>query len=132
MQYREAKFKLDSTTRHVDANGAVHAKALIARVGIQKYYIDGKLIRELRPPEEVAASASEFENKPLTLDHPSVSVNSGNVKNLMKGFVNGVKFDTASGWLSADIHITHQDAFDASPTSHKEFSNGYFADIEEV
>lgn len=128
MQYRESRLILD-TPLNKDSVGFLHARAKIARIGIQKYFIDGKLVRELRRPEEIKASANEFENKPLTLDHPPESVNSLNSSRYMKGFVNGVDYE--DGWIKADIHITDEAAIGAAETTHRQFSNGYYAEIKD-
>lgn len=54
-------------------NGWLRADGYLTRVGVFEYVdVSGKVLRELRPPEEVlsAESLKSFETKPTTNDHP--------------------------------------------------------------
>ena len=130
MEYRESRVRLDSEIR-IDQYGIMTAKARIARIGVQHYMVDGKLLRELRSEEEVKKSVDTFNNKPVTLNHPSIRVvTSKNAQNEMKGFVTDLSYD--EGWVVANIHITHQDAIQAAQSTHTKFSNGYKADLDKL
>ena len=120
--YRESHIRFDSPFK-TDENGAIHAQARIARIGVQKYIINNRLVRELRREEDVKASVESFQNKPLTLNHPRIPVNAANADSYVKGFITNVRYE--DGWMIADVHITHQDAIDAAKSSHRQFSNGY-------
>jgi uncharacterized protein len=125
-QYREQAIKVDSA--HIDHFGILRAKAKIARIGVQEYYQDGKIIRELRLPEEVKASAISFSHQIVTLDHPSVFVDSGNAQHYSKGLSGEIAYK--DGWLVGNVTVTHLDAVNAAQTTHKQFSNGYYTTLE--
>lgn len=125
--YREDRVKLDSPIK-VDDFGIMSARARIARIGVQKYRIDGKLVRELRSPEEVMKSVASFESKPITLNHPRERVvNSQNARYEMKGFVRDTSY--VDGWIEATTYITHADAIESAQTTHSMFSAGYLAEV---
>lgn len=128
MQYRESHIIIDSPFDR-DQFGMVTARAKIARIGIQTYRVDGKVIRELRSVDEVVKSVNTFTNKPVTLNHPfSKVVTSKNASTEVKGFVTDLGYE--EGWMTATIHITHDEAITAAQTTHNKFSNGYMADLE--
>jgi hypothetical protein len=116
-------------------NGNLIGKARIARIGVQKYLINGEVCNVLRSPEDVTETISLFNDLPLTLNHPTESdgseVNSGNAKKLTVGY--GSKVNFVDGWLETDINIFDPSAKEAARTTHKSFSNGYKVDlIQEV
>ncbi|MGL6342718.1 MAG: DUF2213 domain-containing protein [Waterburya sp.] len=111
----------------LDSDGMLRARAKIARIGVQEYLIDGKVIREFRSEEEVKQSALSFRNKVLSLNHPIELIDASNTCKYLKGFVSNVEY--RDGWLEAEITITHQDAIEKALTSHRYFSCGYLAAI---
>ena len=65
--------------------------AILARTGAQEYYAselypnwgdEDRKISVMRKPEQVFSeqTLASFENKPITVEHPSEDVNSGNIK----------------------------------------------------
>lgn len=85
MRYDSAKVKA-----HFDENGFLVDTPVVARVGVQTYYMpDGSERREFRPASEVFKSDSlqSYQGKPLTLGH--VVVNSENAKDVVVGAVSG-------------------------------------------
>lgn len=111
-------------------NGIAEGVAKIARVGVQKYFVDGTWVGVLRDEEEVKATASFFNNLPLTLNHPDTGeVNINNRERLIKGW--GAQCDFSDGWLTTKVHLFAEDAIAASQTSHQEFSNGYKGQLVE-
>lgn len=115
----------------IDPNGILRGMAKIARVGVQEYIIDGQLKKVLRPVDEVMQSADGFSNQVATLNHPAdgVMVNSENAKDLQVGFSGDVSY--SDGWLEGLITLTVDEAVNAARTTHKQFSNGYWADLVE-
>ena len=111
----------------IDGRGVLRAKAKIARIGIQNYYEDGKLIRELRLPEDVEASVESFQGQFITLNHPTEMVDSDNANLYSKGFTSNVNY--IDGWLESEITVNHADAVTAAQTTHKQFSCGYWAEL---
>ncbi|AAZ29281.1 head maturation protease [Escherichia phage phiKP26] len=85
MRYDSAKVKA-----RFDENGFLVDTPVVARVGVQTYYMpDGSERREFRPASEVfkADSLQSYQGKPLTLGH--VVVNSENAKEVVVGSVSG-------------------------------------------
>lgn len=114
----------------IDSNGYLKVKATIARVGVQEYpQPDGSVIREFRPPEEVAKSVATFEEKPITIDHPNSPVSANNADKLLKGLVRDCNFD--GNVINARLIITHSDAVDIALKTHNQLSCGYQCDLEE-
>jgi hypothetical protein len=121
---------LPSPKLEIKDNGIAEALAKIARVGVQKYFIDGVWVNVLRDEEDVKATASFFNNLPLTLNHPDTGeVTINNREKLIKGW--GTQCDFSDGWLTTKIHLFAEDAIIASQTSHQEFSNGYKGQLVE-
>lgn len=111
--------------------GYLRAPAFATRVGVFKYRKpDGSVLRELRPPEEVfkADSMVSLEGVPVTLEHPSVMLDSENTKGFMVGFTGSVeKRDT---FLATSVTITDRDAIEKVASGKKEVSCGYHADLD--
>ncbi|MGK7892356.1 MAG: DUF2213 domain-containing protein [Xenococcus sp. (in: cyanobacteria)] len=127
--FRTDAIKIDNVV--IDGAGILRARAKIARIGVQEYYEDGKVIRELRLPDDVIASAESFSSQVVTLNHPEVMVDSKNAAQYSKG-LSGDAVDYIDGWLKTHITVTHEDAVQAARTTHKQFSNGYWARLEET
>ena len=73
-----------------DENGFLVDTPIVARVGVQTYYLpDGTERREFRPASEVfkTDSLASYQGKPITLGH--VFVNSDNAKEVVVGAVSG-------------------------------------------
>lgn len=85
IRYDSAKVKA-----RFDENGFLVDTPIVARVGVQTYYLpDGTERREFRPASEVFKpdSLSSYQGKPITLGH--VFVNSENAKEVVVGAVSG-------------------------------------------
>lgn len=85
MRYDSAKVKA-----RFDENGFLVDTPIVARVGVQTYYLpDGTERREFRPASEVFKpdSLASYQGKPITLGH--VFVNSENAKEVVVGAVSG-------------------------------------------
>ncbi|QHJ72673.1 prohead protease [Escherichia phage 2725-N35] len=85
LRYDSAKVKA-----RFDENGFLVDTPIVARVGVQTYYLpDGKERREFRPASEVFKhdSLASYQGKPITLGH--VFVNSENAKEVVVGAVSG-------------------------------------------
>lgn len=88
----KAKMRYDSTKlkARFDENGFLVDTPVVARIGVQSYYMpDGSERREFRPASEVfkADSLSSYQGKPITLGH--VFVNVDNAKQVVVGSVSG-------------------------------------------
>lgn len=87
------KFKIDSLKQDkytINPAGFLLADAILTRSGIFNYYDDnGKLTRELRPPEEVFSreSMDSLKMVPITFLHPDGKVDGENFRQVMIGNV---------------------------------------------
>ena len=85
LRYDSAKVKA-----RFDENGFLVDTPIVARVGVQTYYLpDGTERREFRPASEVFKpdSLASYQGKPITLGH--VFVHSDNAKEVVVGAVSG-------------------------------------------
>lgn len=115
----------------IDAVGILRGKAKIGRIGVQEYWIDGKKVGVFRPEDEVIKSKDGFANQVVTLNHPpdGVMVNSDNFKEYSVGLTGRVTYE--NGWLESMITVGDKEAVAAARTTHKQFSNGYWAELDE-
>lgn len=116
-------------TARIDDQGFMQVGGVIARTGVQEYLIDGQIVRELRPETEVIKSAKTFVRKPMTLNHPPVFVTADNTESYMKGMTSTVTYQDGL-LIDPEMTISHQDAIDASLTSHKQLSAGYLVEVK--
>lgn len=77
----------------ITPQGFVKYGGAVARAGIYEYRIDGKLVRELRPHEELMdpATLASYDAAPITLEHPPEKdgVTAENVRRYEVGSVSG-------------------------------------------
>jgi hypothetical protein len=133
---------IDITARKFTDEGYLVVPGRIARTGIQNYYATElgfdaaygldpmKIIRLYRPEEEVfdAQSLASFENKPITINHPTDNVTAKNWSTLAKGEVKNVRQD--GKYVLADLYIKSKDAIEAVMTGKAELSNGYMHNLD--
>ena len=127
-RYDSVKFKAT-----IDENGFLVDTPVVARLGVQVYYMeDGRTVREFRPAEEVFKdeSLASYQGKPMTLDH--VFVNSENAKEVVVGSVTG-KAEPLGNSVVAPIVIYDNTAIqEAMAGNAKELSVGYSAILDET
>lgn len=137
----QARDFMSITSRQMTAEGYLVAPGNLARCGVQEYRAyelgldaDGmdpmKVIRLHRPPEEVfnPASMASFENKPITIEHPSVAVTADNWRDLAAGEVRDV---TRSGDLmTGTLLVKAKDAIEALQAGKAQLSNGYTFELD--
>lgn len=115
-------------------NGMLRAPARLTRVGVFEYATaDGKIVKELRLPEEVFSedSIASFELVPLTDDHPTVNgghVTAENAKELAVGSIGQPKPE--GNFLVATLMVTDAKAIKKITGGKQELSCGYFCDRE--
>lgn len=106
------------------ADGFWAVSGHVARTGVQEYRDSkGGIRRELRLPEDVAASLPSFALQPLTNDHPPVMVEPGNAEKYVAGAVGDAKMD--GGWVVAPLKIYTADAIAAVEGGRVQLSVGY-------
>lgn len=117
--------------------------AILARTGKQQYRKseiwqdcdDADTIVDIdRPYEEVFSEATlaSFENKPITVEHPDVDVNTSNYKDYSVGFVRDVHQGKVDGQdvILGTLVITDQQTIDEIENGeHTDLSCGYDCDI---
>lgn len=117
--------------------GGLKVPAFLTRTGVFMYKrLDGTIIREYRPPEEVfhPDSLASLASAPVTLKHPPTMVAPQNFQKYNRGNVHGeVRQDGDK--ISAVLMVQDEDAIKAvtdnkSPT--KEISCGYHCDVDET
>lgn len=138
MVTRQAFCRVDSF-RRIDGkqDGFLRAKVYPTKVGVFKYRDrSGKIIRELRPPEEVHKKDSlvTLENKSHTNNHPPELVNSRNSKKYQTGVIVG-KHDVAEDNIHTvtEVLVTDEDNIvDIIEKGKTKVSCGYTCRIDET
>ena len=127
-RYDSVKFKAT-----IDENGFLVDTPVIARLGVQVYYMDdGRTVREFRPAEEVFKdeSLASYQGKPMTLDH--VFVNSENAKEVVVGSVTGKAEPLGSSVVAPIVVYDNKAIQEAMAGNAKELSVGYSAILDET
>ena len=113
--------------------GYIKGMAIVTRTGIFKYVDNqGNIRLELRHPDQVleAESLESLKQIPITVEHPTVLVDSTNAKNLSVGLTGEtVKVDGEN--IKTTVTITALDGINAVDNGKEELSLGYTLDLEE-
>lgn len=135
---RDITLKLDVARKdkyQITSQGFLVVDANLTRAGVFDYYEDGKLIRELRSPEEVfkQESLDSLKFAPLTIQHPKDMVDSNNAKRLQVGMV-GENITKRGDYVGGKVVITDQNSIDDilakwDKGQDVELSMGYKADV---
>ena len=128
IRYDSSEFKAT-----IDENGFLVDKPVVARLGVQVYYMeDGRTVREFRPAEEVFKdeSLASYQGKPMTLDH--VFVNSENAKEVVVGSVTGKAEPLGSSVVAPIVVYDNTAIQEAVAGNAKELSVGYSAILDET
>lgn len=113
-------------------NGWLRVDARAARVGIQEYTDEsGKVIRELRIPEEVfkPESMASFAMVPVTNDHPPVLLDAANAAQYSKGHT-GQDIRQDGDWMIVPMMITDAATIADVERGKSQVSNGYECDLD--
>lgn len=128
IRYDSAKFKAT-----IDENGFLVDTPVVARLGVQVYYMeDGRTVREFRPAEEVFKdeSLASYQGKPMTLEH--VFVNSENAKEVVVGSVTGKAEPLGSSVVAPIVVYDNTAIQEAMAGNARELSVGYSAILDET
>ena len=128
VRYDSVKFKAT-----IDENGFLVDTPVVARLGVQVYYMeDGRTVREFRPAEEVFKdeSLASYQGKPMTLEH--VFVNSENAKEVVVGSVTGKAEPLGSSVVAPIVIYDNAAIQEAMAGNAKELSVGYSAILDET
>jgi len=130
-QFRIDKNPLPKVYR--TSEGYIKGTAIVTRTGIFKYIDNqGNIRLELRHPEDVLEedSLESLKQIPITVDHPTVLVDSSNVKQLGVGLTGEtVKVDGEN--IKTTVTITSIDGVEAINSGKEELSLGYTLDLVE-
>lgn len=131
MTTRTALCRLDGQWTRTD-EGFLDAVVYPTRAGVFKYFDGVKVIKELRPPDEVFKedSLKSLENKPHTNDHPPAMLTSKNTKKYSTGHVYGNHTKSDDGVHTiARVLVTDEDAIQHINAGKVEVSCGYTCDV---
>lgn len=138
---RELTLKLDARKKdrfEITSQGFLVADANLTRSGVFDYHEDGKLIRELRSPEEVfkKESMDSLKFAPLTKFHPKQMVDTGNAKTVQIGMI-GENIVKRGDFVGGKVIVTDKkeieeilDKWDRGEDI--ELSMGYDAEVVDV
>lgn len=134
-----------TTPFEATVEGFLKGRAIVTSIGVFTYKRkDGTVQRELRLPEEVFSERTlgSMKLKPVTLNHPTELVTSGNADKLQVGSL-GDNPSWTKEWhdrsweevtdginCAIDMIITHKDAVDAVLNGKQALSMGYTCDLE--
>jgi hypothetical protein len=134
-----------TTPFEATVEGFLKGRAIVTSIGVFTYKRkDGTVQRELRLPEEVFSekTLNSMKLKPVTLNHPTELVTSGNADKLQVGSL-GDNPSWTKEWehrtweevtdginCAIDMIITHKDAVDAVLNGKQALSMGYTCDLE--
>lgn len=130
---RFSQLTLDASNK-IDESGFLRTYGDATRVGVFTYLRpDGRVVRELRHPDEVfnADSMASLRNLVITDKHPDGGkVHSKNVKKVQVGYTGNV--DKNDPYLRAEITITDEDTIQTIIQGKRELSCGYSCDHDET
>ncbi|MFZ4580907.1 MAG: DUF2213 domain-containing protein [Myxococcota bacterium] len=116
------------------ADGMLRVPAYIARTGIQEYATaDGRVIRELRPPEEVfhPDALASFAQVVVTLQHPPCMVDASNAKLYARGATSDDVRAADNRYVATKLLVSDKLAVDAVLTGQaQEVSCGYTCELD--
>lgn len=114
--------------------GYLMAQGLATRTGVFRYRdpITKKIVREYRPPSEVARadSLSTLAGKPLTVGHPKEPVTPTNWGEYAVGSVGSDVYVSSDGYVRVTISAQRADAIDALEGGKIELSCGYVCEVD--
>lgn len=128
--------KVSTSAVRKTSDGYLVADAAVARTGIQKYLgrevgkPDMEIVRVYRPAEQVFSkdAMKTYAHRPMTNDHPSVSVNAENWKDFAIGQTGGDVMRDGE-YVRVPVMMMDQDAISDWEAGKVELSMGYSADI---
>lgn len=113
--------------------GGLKVPAFLTRTGVFEYRrLDGTMVREYRPPEEVFSSESmrSLAGAPVTDRHPATPVNPKNFKSVAAGYVHGEARKDGDR-IAGDLIIQDESAIQAvREKKRREVSCGYNCDVD--
>jgi len=133
MHTRYDQIKIDGKKLKKDSFGFVKLNANLTKTGIFTYLKeDGSIIKELRHPDEVFKedSLETLKQKPVSNEHPSVFIDSGNIKDHIAG-VTGERINILDSELvNSNVTIFEEKTIDDVSDGKREISCGYNCDLD--
>lgn len=115
------------------SEGYLDVDAFIARDGLLTYSDGSKSWNELRPRASLERAAASWANKPVTLDHPPVMVDSTNAVQYSRGHVMGTPYVVevdGVGYLAARLRVMDAELIAKILDGQHELSVGFMAQVE--
>jgi hypothetical protein len=136
MATRTSLTKLDQSLFKRTDEGYLQAKVNPTRIGVFAYYDaeSGKVIKELRPPDEVAKadSLTTLHHKVATDDHPPALLTARTTKKYQSGHVSADHVMDADGIHTlSEVVITDGDLIGKIEAGKQQVSCGYTCDVED-
>lgn len=131
--FRTDNFSVDVTDK-LDENGFLVLKARPTRAGVFTYRFDGKLVRELRHPDDVfdPESMKTLAMKPFTMMHKGQILNSETFRKHTHG-TTGENVARVDNYLECNISVQDKQAIDIIlELNRTKLSAGYVCKIEKV
>lgn len=129
--FRTDTTRLDKVER--TPGGGVRIPAVLTRSGVFEYQQpDGKVIREYRPPDEVARadSVATLRDAPVTVGHPAGLVTPDTWRRASVGHVSGEP-KNENGGVAATVVVNDAAAIQAIDAGElKEISSGYTVEMD--
>lgn len=134
--------ELPASARVITNEGYLKAPAQIARTGVQEYFASelgldksrgydaNKLVRLLRPSEEVGASDTirSFDGQAMAVGHPPKGINASNWRTVAVGDFANVKM--AGDYMLADVTVRDAAAVAKVQAGTSQLSCGYDFDLD--
>ncbi len=113
-------------------DGSVRIPAHLTKPGVFKYMTaDGKVVREYRPPEEVA-KADGYEDAHITIGHPPKGVGPDTYARLNVGHVRASTVKADAAGVDAEVVLRRKDAIDGALGGKlHDLSCGYAVQLED-
>lgn len=132
------------TVQRVDAGGTLRpvrrmpdgrliVDAYTTRVGVFEYPKNGRIVRELRHPDDVfdRVSMDTFAHLPVTNRHPSKMLTAKTARTHMVG-ASGERVERDGDYMRQTLMIADAELIEAMERGDQvEISNGYYCDLEE-
>jgi len=115
------------------AQGGIKVEATLTRSGVFEYQTPSGVIREYRPPSEVARAdaLATLKGAPITVRHPPAKVDPSNFRRFSAGHV-GDDVRPEGHQIAATLYVQDAEAIRAIEAGTREASCGYHCDVDET
>ena len=132
-EFRYDRFFIENIRDKLDSNGFLTLSAKVTRTGVFNYRLDGKIVRELRHPDDVfdPESMRSLAMKPFTMLHSGKILDSETFKKHTHGTTGENITRTDDNYLKCNISVQDKKAIDTITGQNRtKLSAGYKCKIE--